>query len=154
MKFEIERYLSVNMDSNESKSAEETLIEFITTFQKWARDCHNYVKVDRNRLNELTPKGSEARKAMKRIFKHYCTSKNRQYHRSSVGYFFYGGTYDAYPEIEEIHLISKDKAELVTKKIKNRYPALKYTLLKQGKSWKVDSVQRSNGNDKWAFEII
>lgn len=97
----------------------DTVIEFIRVYNKWAKDCHRLVKADKNKLNELVRVDSVARKVLQEIYKKYCTPKNRQYHRASKGYFFYGGTYDSNDEIESCVELTKNRVSIQAKKIKN-----------------------------------
>jgi hypothetical protein len=109
-----------------------TVVEFVEVYNKWAKDCHRLVKADRTKLSELTRADSEARKILRGIYKKYCTPKNRQYHRASKGYFFYGGTYDSSSNIESCVELTTTKAIVQTEKIKNVSTAKKYIVMKQG----------------------
>ncbi|GAB3635870.1 hypothetical protein GCM10027422_14600 [Hymenobacter arcticus] len=132
----------------------DTVIEFIEVYNKWAKDCHRLVKVDEANLKELAKTNSTARKVLQEIYEKYCTSKNRQYHRVSTGYFFYGGTYNSSCEIESCIEVEKNKMEVQTKKIKNISQVKKYTVIRQGRIWKIDTVESLAGNNRWVFDIM
>jgi hypothetical protein len=143
-----------NLISEDQRSPIETVIEFVTVYNNWAKECHNVVKNDKTMLDELTKKDSLARKILIEIYNKYCTSKNRQFQRTSKGYFFYGGTYNAGIEIENINEINTLKVEIQTFKIKNITPSKKYTVIKQGQIWKIDTVESLSGTNKWTFDIL
>jgi hypothetical protein len=132
----------------------DTVTEFVEAYNKWAKDCHRLVKANRTHLNELTRIDSVARGILLEIYKKYCTPKNRQYHRASKGYFFYGGTYNSSCEIESCMELTKAKAEVQTKKVKNVSTAKKYTVVRQGKIWRIDTVESLAGNNQWVFDIL
>lgn len=136
------------------RTANDTVIEFINVYNKWAKDCHNLVKADRSQLDEIAKIDSEPRKILQRIYNKYCTSKNRQYHRTSVGYFFYGRTYNTSTEIVNSINLTKNKIEIHTAKIKNISTSKKYIVVKQGQIWKIDSVESLEGNNRWTFDIL
>ena len=137
------------------RTANDTVIEFINVYNKWAKDCHNLVKADRSKLDEIVKVDSEPRKILQSIYNKYCTSKNRQYHRTSVGYFFYGGTYNTSTEIINSINLTKNKIEIQTAKIKNIATSKKYTVMRQGQIWKIDTVESLEGNNnKWTFDIL
>lgn len=109
---------------------------------------------DREKLNELTQKDSIARKILQEIYKKYCTSKNRQYHRTGTGYYFYGGTYKGGTAIESCTELSKNEVMIQTGKIKNFSPVKRYLVVKQGQFWKIDGVESLGGNGAWEFGIL
>ncbi|MBB5619283.1 hypothetical protein HDE69_000319 [Pedobacter cryoconitis] len=109
---------------------------------------------DREKLNELTQKNSIARQTLQEIYKKYCTSKNRQYHRTGTGYFFYGGTYKAETAIGSCTELSKNEVMIQTEKIKFFSPVKRYLVVKQGQVWKIDRVESLSGNRVWEFDIL
>ncbi|WP_462252983.1 NTF2 fold immunity protein [Ferruginibacter sp.] len=150
---EFEKYINGCIDDAE-RTPEITVIEFVNVFNKWAKDCHNFVKADRDKLKELTRKDSEARKILKQIYAKYCTLKNRKNYRTSNGYYFYGGTYNAGSELEKSLKVSNKIIEVFTLKIKNISPSRKYTVIKKGQIWKIDTVENLIGNGKWNFDLL
>ena len=150
---DFDKYIENTLPDTDRTSTD-TVIEFVKVYNKWAKDCHNLVKTDRTRLDELTKTDSAARKVLKNIYDKYCTSKNRQYHRSSVGYFFYGGTYNTSAKIVNSINLTKSKIEIQTEKIKNIATSKKYTVIKKGQIWKIDTVESLEGNSKWKFDIL
>jgi hypothetical protein len=50
--------------------------------------------------------------------------------------------------------LTKAKAEVQTKKVKNVSTAKKYTVVRQGKIWRIDTVESLAGNNQWAFDIL
>lgn len=149
----IEKYTFDSIPDFE-RTAEETVIEFVIVYNRWAKECHNLVAADRKKLNELTPKDSAARQTLQEIYKKYCTSKNRQYHRTGTGYYFYGGTYKAGTAIESCTELSKNEVMIQTEKIKNFSPAKSYLVVKQGQVWKIDGVESLSGNGAWESDIL
>ena len=150
---DFDKYIENTLPDTDRTSTD-TVIEFVKVYNKWAKDCHNLVKTDRTRLDELTKTDSAARKVLKNIYDKYCTSKNRQYHRSSVGYFFYGGTYNTSAKIVNSINLTKSKIEIQTEKIKNIATSKKYTVIKKGQIWKIDTVESLEGDSKWTFDIL
>jgi hypothetical protein len=132
----------------------DTVIEFVKAYNKWAKECHRLVKSDRAYLVELTRDDSLARKILQEIYKKYCTPKNRQYHRASKGYFFYGGTYNSSEEVERCTEVTTTKVEVQTRKIKNVSTAKKYTVFRQGEVWKIDAVESLAESNQWIFDIL
>lgn len=132
----------------------DTVVEFVKIYNKWAKYCHHMVKGDRSRLAIITRLDSEERKVLKEIYEKYCTPKNRQYHRVSEGYFFYGGTYNSSSIVENCVKVTDVKMEIQTEKIKNISQTKRYTVLKQGQVWKIDSVGSLVGNNDWGFDIL
>ena len=136
------------------RTSMDTVVEFVKVYNKWAKDCHNLVKTDRTKLDELTKMDSVARKVLQSIYDKYCTSKNRQYHRTHTGYFFYGGTYNSSSEIITCTDLTRNKVEIQTAKIKNIATSKKYIVVKQGQVWKIDTVESLAGNNKWTSDIL
>jgi len=132
----------------------DTVIEFVKVYNKWAQDCHRLVKADRAKLSELVRSDSAAKKIMQEIYKKYCTPKNRQYHRGSKGYFFYGGTYNSSSEVKSCTSPAENKMIISTERIKGVSTAKRYTVIKQGEVWKIDAVESLAGNNKWVFDIL
>ena len=150
---DLDKYFE-NTLTEDDRTANETVVEFIRVYNKWAKDCHNLVKADRSNLDEIVKVDSEQRKILQSIYNKYCTSKNRQYHRTSVGYFFYGGTYNTSVEIVTSKNLTKNKIEVQTAKIQNVSTPKKYIVIKQGQIWKIDTVESLEGNNKWTFDIL
>jgi len=115
----------------------ETVVEFIKLCNSVAK-YFNYKLVDNSRFDKL----------MKAVFAKYCTSKNRQYEYSGRG-TYYTGT-----EIASCIFLSEKKAEVETAKVKKLSPVRRYSLLKQGKIWKIESVEYLAGNNKWEWDSL
>lgn len=133
----IEKYIFDNIADAE-RTAEGTVTEFVIVYNRWAKECHNLVVADREKLNELTQKDSIARQILQEIYKKYCTPKNRQYHRTGTGYYFYDGTYKGGTAIESCTELSKNDVMIQTEKVKNFSPVKRYLVVKQGQVWKID----------------
>ena len=149
----IEKYITDSIPDTE-RTAEETVVEFVIVYNRWAKECHNLVAADQEKLNELTKKDSVARQTLQHIYEKYCTPKNRQYHRTSTGYYYYGGTYKAGTEIESCIEAAKNEVVIQTKKVKHFSPVKRYLLIKQGQVWKIDGVESLGGNNVWEFDIL
>lgn len=150
---DFDKYIENTLPDTDRTSMD-TVIEFVKVYNKWAIDCHNLVKTDRTKLDELTKIDSVARKVLQSIYNKYCTSKNRQYHRTHTGYFFYGGTYNSSSEIVICTELTKNKVEIQTPKIKNIATSKKYIVVKQGQVWKIDTVESLAGNNKWTSDTL
>ncbi|WP_367866562.1 NTF2 fold immunity protein [Pedobacter sp. WC2423] len=150
---DLEKYTFDSIPDAE-RTAEDTVIEFVIVYNRWAKECHNLVVADREKLNELIQKDSHARQVLQEIYKKYCTSKNRQYHRTGTGYYFYGGTYKAGTAIESCTELAKNEVIIQTKKIKNFSPVKRYSVVKQGQVWKIGGVESLSGNKMWEFDIL
>jgi hypothetical protein len=149
----IDKYTFDSIPDSE-RTVEETVIEFVTVYNRWAKECHNLVVTGREKLNELIPKDSAARQTLQDIYKKYCTSKNREYHRTGTGYYFYGGTYKAGTVVESCRELTKNEVCIQTKKIKNFSPVKRYIVVKQGQVWKISGVESLGGNGVWEFAIL
>ncbi|RAJ23118.1 NTF2 fold immunity protein [Pedobacter cryoconitis] len=150
---DLEKY-TFDSIADAERTAEKTVTEFVIVYNRWAKECHNMVVADREKLNELTQKNSIARQTLQEIYKKYCTSKNRQYHRNGTGYYFYGGTYMAGTAIESCTELSKNEVMVQTEKVKNFSPVKRYLVVKKGQIWKIDGVESLNGNKVWEFDIL
>jgi len=136
---------------DENRTPIDTVVEFVKSFNKCAKYYKNLRETDENNSKEIF---NEARKAMRYIFNKYCTSKNRQYQRISTHYFFYMGTYNSSIETTSCVYLTERKAIVETAKKKNISFAKKYTLVNQGKIWKIDSVECFGGHNKWVPDIL
>lgn len=150
---DFDKYIE-NTLPDRDRTSTDTVIEFVKMYNRWAADCHNLVRTGRTQFDELTKNDSVARKVLQSIYNKYCTSKNRQYHRTHVGYFFYGGTYKSSYEITICTELTKNKVEIQTPKIKNIATSKKYMVVKQGQVWKIDTVESLEGNNKWMPDIL
>ena len=134
---------------DEERTPANTVVEFIKVYNKFAKHCHNIISSDRDKSKEILRHGSDARKVMQKIFRKYCTSRNRGY--SSTGYFYFGAVYNASSEIITCTQLTNKKVEIVTSKVKNVATAKKYLVIKQGNIWRIDSVEYMSG--KWKLTI-
>ncbi|MDR0214575.1 MAG: hypothetical protein LBJ15_11290 [Comamonas sp.] len=95
--FKISRCLA-SSPADEQRGPEDMVLEYIRTYQKWARNCEAWAKTHPDQIEKL--QRGAARETLDLIQKKYCSAKNRQFQRASTGYFFYGGTFQASPVIE------------------------------------------------------
>lgn len=149
--FPLSRYLIEPLPSQQ-RGPVETVLEYVAAYQKWARDCHFWTDRHPDRVAQLQT--GEAKATLTAIQKHYCCSKNRQYHRASNGYFFYGGTDDVNPVITSCSQTDERSALVITEKKKPHSPAFRFTLKKQGKLWLIDSLERLNSAGQWTEDTL
>jgi hypothetical protein len=142
--FEISEYIEDGL-SLEGQDPENVLLQYVRIYQRWAKDCHYWAKSNRDRSDEL--ESGPAKDVLTALQKIFCTSKNRQYERS-IGYYFYGGTYDVNPEIESREFLNKNTVLITTKKKKPK-ASYRYRLIKRSKVWKIESLEMLTGSNQW-----
>lgn len=149
--FRPENYLpSIPID--DSLSPDVVVLEYIRTYKRWAKDCHYWAKENREKVGELS-KGS-AKNCLKEIQSMFLTSVNRQYQRNSSGYYFYGGTYDVNPEIEAVIEISKNEVLVITSPKRNVSPKYRFGLKRIAKRWRITTLERNAGPDRWSKDVL
>ncbi len=149
--FDVSRYLVADLGDSPSDPAK-TVLGYILAYQKWARDCHLWAKAHRDQIAELQT--GPARQALVEIQRQFCSPANRQFHRASTGYFFYGGTYDAYPVIASMNLDDKQSATVITEKNKPHSPSFRFQLRKQGQRWLIRSLERLDASKRWVPDSL
>ena len=149
--FALSRYLSEPLP-DEQRGPAQTVLEYVAAYQKWARDCHFWVRQHPDRIAQLQT--GEAKATLSAIQKKYCSPKNRQFHRASTGYFFYGGTADVNPVLASCSQTDDRSALVTTEKKKPHSPAFRFTLKKQGKVWLIDSLQRLSSSGQWLEDSL
>ncbi|MDR2880541.1 MAG: RhsIA family immunity protein [Azoarcus sp.] len=149
--FEISRYL-VATTQDHVRSPVDTVLEYVSAYQKWARDCVIWVK--QHREKDVSELDGEAHMALAQIQKKYCISKNRQWQRSGPGYFFYGGTYDIHPVVQSCEQQNKRLATVITEKRPRLSPSFRFSLERRGKVWLIASLDRLNGINQWEPDTL
>ena len=148
--FDISRYL-VSELADDQRSPEDTVLEYIRAYQKWARDCESWAKAHRGQEEEL--QRGAAREALRLIQKKYCSAKNRQFQRASTGYFFYGGTFQACAVIASREDKSDRLVHLTTAKAAHS-PVFRFSLERHGKTWLIASLERKDGTARWVPDTL
>ncbi len=156
--FELSRYFSNCLDDT-TRTAEQTVLEYIHVFSKWSKDCHYFVKDVRNKvkhgdcIDELNRNG--AWKILLAIRKKYCPSKNRQYSRCDCGHYYIGGANKAFAKIDKIENIDKKSCIIYTKPNKEKkLKVFKFILRKVGKIWKISEMYSFHCHYKWYEESL
>ena len=150
--FSLSAFLPETTTAPERRTPAQTVTEYVLTYRKWARECHDRARDNRDRIAEL--QRGEARKVLTQIQALYCTSRNRQHQRASTGYYFLGGTYDAADEIETECFTTRSSAQVITMQVKNRHPSFRFTLRRKGGIWRIDSLEKQTGPDHWISDIL
>ena len=149
--FDVLRYLGAATE-DALRSPEETVLEYVQAYQKWARDCHHWAKANRDNVAALQT--GAARHALTLIQQQYYAPANRQFQRASTGYYFYDGTYDVHPIIDSQSMDGPQSAIILTVRNKPRSPAFRFQLRKQGQRWLIRSLDRLDGTDRWVPDFL
>ncbi|WP_415894486.1 NTF2 fold immunity protein [Neptuniibacter sp. PT8_73] len=147
--FEASNYIkpTESLDTPES-----VVIACITAYKKWSKDCQSWEKEHKGRVSELS-KGP-AKDSHIQLRKHFCAPLNRQYHRSHSGYYFLGGIVDSEASVLNVVHINSKETEVYTKLTNTKNKQLKFHVVRQGTNWRIKSLSRNNGNNKWVDEYL
>ena len=148
--FEISRYLASSL-AGEQRGPEDTVLEYIRAYQKWARDCEAWAKAHPGQIEKL--QRGAARETLSLIQKKYCSAKNRQFQRASTGYFFYGSTFQASPMVESCEEQGHRLCSVTTCKA-GHSPSFRFRLERHGKAWLIASIERKDGTGRWVPDTL
>jgi hypothetical protein len=116
------------------------VVEYIGAIKKWAKECEYFLKTHKDSPHVWPEYHNGApRHALKSLQKLFCTQKNRQYWRMTIGVYHLGGTADVNPE----NLLSSETKEGVCEVIfgnKKGVATYKFVVKKNNRKWLIDDL--------------
>lgn len=119
---------------------------FLTFYQQWQKEFESLQKELKQFSQQSTVEIrdqllKEAEPFLRKLCEHYTTA-NFWVAKTHYGWFgFYYDLLNTMPEIGKVMLIDNQRAQVITKKIKNRATAKNFTLVKKHQDWLIDDLK-------------
>lgn len=145
MDFSIDDFFR-DIEKPELRTPEQTFLEYKRIHQSFSQACSRWLKDNNHNLSRMNQAG--ARQVFDLIRQTYCTSKNRQYNRSTVGHYYLSEITEISDEICHSQQ-NNNLVELCVPGKQAKPKQYKIQLIKKGNCWLIDVIASSAGPNVW-----